>query len=496
MSITISKTDYLIYRDCPKNAWFKKHKPEIYNASELSAFERLIIDTGNEVDEYAQQLFPTGVAVDGRDEKAEEDTQKFLGKKVPTIFQPVFRTENFLAACDILKYHEEDDSYSIHEVKASNDLDKNVHYYDLAFQLVLLRMCGLNVKKTFLIHLNRDYVRQGEVEITKLFSEDDVTEEIEEKTKEVEAEMEVAFQYLSQEAEPKGNCKCISTKGRKKHCTTFAYSNPEVPAYSVHDISRIGLSKAKLKNLIEDKVLHITDVPDDLKLSDAQRNQIEAYKYDKVTIKREAIREELGALQFPIYFLDYETFPAAIPRFDGYTPYQQIPFQYSLHILHKDGEEPEHKEFLYTGSEDPAIPLVEQLSRDIGPMGSVIVWYAPFERSRNEEMGKRVPGAEAFMSSVNARLYDLRDIFEKQYYVDKNFKGSTSIKKVLPVLAPQLSYKVLGIQEGATATESWNQVATGKATPEERARIEHDLKVYCGLDTYAMYAIYKALRDL
>lgn len=496
MSITISKTDYLVYRDCPKNAWLKKHKPEIYNASELSAFERLIIDTGNEVDTYAQQLFPTGVAVDGRDTEAEEETQKYLGQKAPTIFQPVFRKENFLAACDILKYDEETDSYSIHEVKASNEADANLHYYDLAFQLVLLRMCGLKVTSTKLIHLNRDYVRKGEIEITKLFAEDDVTEEIEALVPEVEAEMEKAFTYLSQEKEPSGSCVCKESRGRSRHCTTFKYSNPEVPAYSVHDISRIGLSKAKLRELIDSNILSLKDVPEEIKLTDAQRNQVDAYKYDKVTIDREGIREELDALQFPLYFLDYETFPAAIPRFDGFSPYQQIPFQYSLHIQRTPGGELEHKEYLYMGTEDPTPGLVDALRRDIDPTGSVIVWNKMFERGRNEEMGKRIPEAAAFMDSVNSRLYDLMDVFKKQYYVHKDFKGSTSIKKVLPVLAPQLSYKVLGIQEGATATESWNKVVTGQTTPEEAARIEYDLKVYCGLDSLAMVEIYKALREL
>lgn len=496
MAITISKTDYLVWRDCAKNAWIKKHKPEIYYASELSAFERLIIDTGNEVDNEARGLFPGGVTVDGRDEQAEEDTQKFLGQKIRNIFQPVFRNESFLAACDILQYDEETDTYAIYEVKASNELDKNVHFYDLAFQVNLLRMCGLKVTGAHLVHLNREYIRKGEIEITKLFSIDDVTAEIEALCPEVLGEMEQAYTYLSKEEEPKGNCLCKETRGRSKHCTTFKHSNPEVPAYSVHDIARIGLSKAKLKELIDGNVLHIKDVPDEMKLTEGQRNQVDTYKYDKVMIDREGIRGELDALQFPLYFLDYETFPAAIPRFDGYFPYQQIPFQYSLHILHKDGGELEHREFLYMGTEDPAQYLVKQLQEDIGPTGSVIVWNKVFERGRNEEMGKLIPEARAFMDSMNSRLYDLMDVFKKQYYVHKDFKGSTSIKKVLPVLAPELSYKTLGIQEGATATESWNKVVTGKAGPEEAERIRADLLKYCGLDSYAMYAIYKALREL
>ncbi len=495
MSITISKTDYLVYRECPKNAWMKIHRPEVYFQAELASFVKLIIETGNEVEAVARELFPTGVLIKGRDEEAEEETQKYLGAKQATLFQPIFRREGFLAACDVLKFDEETGKYAIYEIKATNEADEKTHFYDLAFQVNLLRMCGLDVGSINLLHLNSEYVREGDIDIIKLFVIDDVTAEIESLCVDVALEMEQAITYLSNENEPNGNCSCIY-KGRSKHCTTFANNNPQVPAYSVHDISRIGVSKTKLAELIDGNIFNIEDVPADMVLSDIQRNQVDAHTYNKVSIDREKVREELVGLVYPIYFLDYETFPSAIPRFDGFSPYQQIPFQYSLHVLRAPDKEPEHFEFLYTEAGDPSIQLAKSLQKNLGPTGSVIVWNKGFERARNEEMSQRIPEVKVFMDSVNSRLYDLMDVFKKQYYVHKDFRGSTSIKKILPVLAPELSYEKLGIKEGGTAAESWNKITAGYVSPEEKEKIKKDLLVYCGLDSYAMYAIWKALGDL
>lgn len=494
--MTISKTDYLVYRDCPKNAWLKKHRPDIYKKYPLSSFEKLIIQTGNEVEEVARELFPTGVLIHGRDEDAEEETAEYLEAKEETLFQPVFHKEGFLAAVDVLKLDEETGRYTICEIKASNDIDENIHYYDLAFQVNLLRMCGLDVGKMQLLYLNKDYVREGELEITKLFKIDDVTSEIEDLCEDVAEEMETALSYLSNKTEPKGPCSCIF-KGRSGHCTTFDYSNPNIPEYSVHDISRIGLSKAKLRELIDGNIFELHNIPESMDFSEIQQNQIDAHVFDKITIDRESIREELEKLTFPLYFLDYETFPSAIPRFDGFSPYDHIPFQYSLHVLHSpDDKEPEHFEFLYSEKDDPSMALAEALQEDIGPTGSVIVWNKGFERGRNEEIAERIPEAKEFMDSVNARLYDLMDVFKKQFYVHKNFRGSTSIKKILPVLAPELSYKNLAIKEGGTASESWNKITTTKISKTEKNKIIKDLKTYCGLDSYAMYAIWRTLENL
>ncbi|MBI3631582.1 MAG: DUF2779 domain-containing protein [Candidatus Staskawiczbacteria bacterium] len=492
-SVILSKTNYLIYRECPKNVWYKIHRPDVYSRLELSEFEKQIIDTGNDVELIARKLFPAGILVEDRDIKGQKKTQDLISKKTKIMFHPVFKKDNFMAEVDILELND-NGSYNIYEVKSTTEVDKKTHYHDLAFQVNLLEKFGLKINRASVIHLNSDYVRQGELDINKLFKITDVTEEVENIKEDVLQEMDVAMKYISQIDEPIGYCSCIY-KGRSNHCSTFAYSNSKVPEYGVHDISRIGASKAKLQELVDVGIFDLKDVPEDIlnKLSDSQKNQINAYAQDKILIDKHKIAEELNRLIFPLYFLDYETFPSAIPRFDGFSPYQQIPFQYSLYILDSEGSELRHAEFLFSDSSDPSLKLAESLRENIKDKGSVIVWNKRFECKINEEIALRNPSVRLFMENINSRVYDLMDVFSKQYYVDKNFKGRVSIKKILPVLSPELSYKSLEIQEGDTASQRWNEISRGNLSKTEKNKIIENLKAYCKLDTYAMYAIWNTL---
>lgn len=493
--MVLSKTDYIIFRECPKNTWYKIHKPELYFDSELSDFEKAIIETGNEVELVARQMFPTGVLVEGRDAEAQEITRELIAKGQATIFQPVFLVDGFLAALDILKFNSEDSTYSVYEVKATNEIDDKAHYHDLAFQVNLLKKLGYKIKSSHLIHLNSEYERSGELDIIKLFKIEDVTDAVNGLCENVLIEMQNALNYLSSEKEPSGFCCCVY-KGRSKHCSTFKHSNPQIPDYGVHDISRIGNSKAKLQEMIDGNVFNLHDIPDHIKLSDIQQNQIDAHVLDRVLIHKNKIVEEFETLSFPLYFLDYETFPCAIPRFDGFTPYQQIPFQYSLHVIDTVDAEPKHFEFLCVDSHDPSNSLAKSLQEHVGNTGSIIVWNKRFECKINEELSQRLPEYKSLMDSINGRVYDLMDIFGKQHYVHKDFRGKTSIKSILPVIAPDLTYKNLVIQEGGTASQRWNELTTANVSSEQKNEIAENLREYCKRDTYAMYAIWKELNKV
>ena len=205
-------------------------------------------------------------------------------------------------------------------------------------------------------------------------------------------------------------------------------------------------------------------------------------------------------MAYPIYFIDYETFPSAIPMFDGFSPYQQIPFQYSLFVLQSARSEAEGNlkqyEFLHDSASDPSRAFVESMRKHIGDTGSVVVWSKKFECSINKQIAKRVPEFKNFIEVVNERVYDLMDIFTKQHFVHKDFKGSTSIKKVLPVLAPELSYKELTIQEGGTAASSWVKLVGAGLSPAEKAQLKKDMLEYCKLDAFAMVRILEELQKV
>lgn len=493
----LTKTDYLIFRDCGKNAWLKVHKPEIYHAKPLSAFDEGIIETGNEVDALARDLFPGGVLLESRD--ASEETMELVNNETPIIYQPVFETDIYKVVCDILVWNPLFEVYDLYEVKASNSgEDKkakdDLYSYDIAFQYLVLKELNIPIGRLYLVRLNSEYVREVDLDIRQLFSVEDFTERVKEISETVAIEMKNAYEILSNETEPFGNCKCI-TRGRSSHCTTFSYSNPEVPAYSVHDISRIGSSKSKLAELVDSKIFRIEDVPDDFPLSEKQANQVMATKLDKVFIKKEEIKEFLDDIKGPIAFLDYETFAAGIPRFTGFSPFNQITFQFSLHVVDDVNKEPSHAEFIHTKNTNPDEEIILALKKQMPASGHVVTWNKSFEMGRNKDLARRNPEHKGFLDDLNSRIIDLMDIFSNQHFVHPKFKGKTSIKYILPVLAPDLSYKALDIKEGATASNTWDQIVSGELEEEVAKEKTEHLLTYCKLDTYAMYRIWKYLRE-
>ena len=211
-------------------------------------------------------------------------------------------------------------------------------------------------------------------------------------------------------------------------------------------------------------------------------------------IDYDAIKKELDSLMFPLYFLDYETFPTAVPIFSGYHPYQHIVFQYSLHILTEDLKLT-HEECLILDG-DPAERLVSSLRKHIGNTGSVVSWYKKFENSRNRDMMKLVPSQADFLQGVIDRTYDLMDIVENQYYVHHGFRGSSSIKKVQPIIAPELAYEKLFVKSGTDAIEAYRQILKGEVTGEALEEKRRHMLEYCKYDTKVMYVIWNFFKDL
>lgn len=493
----LTKTDFLIYQDCPHNAWVKIHEPDIFHSKPLSVFDQLIIETGNDVDELARELFPNGELIERGDAKK---TRELIDNETPVLYQPYFATEHFVTASDILVWNASAKNYDLYEVKASTtgeDKKKKDELYtnDIAFQLRVLRDCGVSIGRAFLVRLNPEYIRGAELNIQELFVREDFTERATAVIGGVVTQMETAFAILSAEELPAIPCGCIY-RGRSAHCTTFTYINPTVPEYSVHDISRIGASKKKLAELVDNNILAIEDITDDFKLSDTQRNQVDATISEKPSIDHGAITTFIETIKYPIAFFDYETFPSAIPRFVGYRPFDQIPFQFSLHVIPEEGREVIHYEFLFTETGNPDRELITALRAAMPNTGSVISWNKPFEMTINSRLGSRHLGDAGYLADMNGRMVDLRDPFSGQLFVHPAFKGKTSIKAVLPVLVQngEGSYTDLAIQEGATATDTWNRIVTGTMPGAEIESARANLLAYCRLDTLAMVLILRELR--
>jgi hypothetical protein len=511
----ITKTDYLSFRFCRKDLWLKKNRPDEFPPDKLSEFQLGIVNEGKEVDEESQNLFPGGIKVEGDKDVAIAETKYHINSNVQehenkeeyVLFQAAIENEPYYIRTDILKWNPKTEGWELYEVKATTKVKKekfNNHIYDLAFQYNVCKKSGFEINKIGVIHMNKDYRRDGDLNYNELFATDDVTEEVFEVADVVSEEMDLMLNYLNGPEEK--HCQCrYRTRSAGNHCATFEYSNPDIPAYAVHDVTRI--SGKKLGLLIDDEILAIEDIPDEFQLSDNQIIQVQSAKKDKPLIDTEQIAEFLGDFKYPLYFLDYESYLPAVPRFNQYGPYQNIVFQYSLHVLDKempnDGdvewlhENVKHAEFLATEYKDPSLDIIESLQKDIPEDGgSVIVWHKPFEMGRNKELGELNPSKAAYMQQLNDRIIDLKEIFSKGMYVHPKFKGSASIKKVLPVLAPELSYDNLPINNGADANKKWGEMVEGKLTPVEQKKVQRDLLVYCKQDTFAMVRIWQVLKNL
>lgn len=493
----ITKTMYREYLKCPRNTWLKLHKAELRELFTLSEFEKNLVTQGIEVELLAQELFPEAINIGNSGGDFISITREHIQQQVSCVFQPTFIFDKFLARNDVLMFDHVSSKWNLYEIKATNSLEDNKtgpnHIDDVSFQVAVLQKNELKIGKIFIIHLNNDYIRSGEIDINQLFIKEDVTEKVMQLQLQTLLKMEQAKIDLFQADESSVLCPCIY-RGRSSQCQTFRYTHKHVPEYSVHDLVRIGSSRKKLVELIDNDILNIEDIPEHFDLSIAQKNQVAAFRIAQPIINSSLIKEELGKLQYPLYFLDYETYASSIPMFDGYKPYQQIPFQFSLLCINNFGENPVHYEYLHISDSDPSINIITKLREFIGSKGTIIVWYKGFEQMINTQLGDRHPEHKVFLSDLNLRIYDLMEIFSKQFYVHPEFRGKTSIKKVLPVLIPHLNYQDQDIRDGSTASQSWYKMIFSSMSDDEKESIASALKSYCALDTYAMYAIWTFLK--
>ena len=495
----ISKSKFLDYLTCPRDAWFRMHKPEL-KEFDVSQTLQNMFDQGYEAEEYAKNLkiFSgfTEVTATGADIKKEVDA--LLAKKGVAIYQPTFVADGFIVRCDMLAWDAKTSKWDLYEIKSSTsrkDTGERDHISDVAFQAVTLEKYGVVLGRTYVVHLNKEYVRQGEIDIEALFAVSDCTAKVEARKLTIVDEMEKAKQYLNQEKEPVDGCDC-NFYGRSSHCATFSLSHPEIPEYSIHDLSYIGKSANKLRKLVEEGIYHLHDIKEASDFSDAQQNQIETHKTNKEIINTEEIANILNGYAYPLYFFDYETFAPAIPLYDGYSPYQRMPIQFSLHIIDKKGGPLRHVEYLHEENSDPSEAVAKHLIDDIDPSGTILAWNVGFERSVTSELASRLPAYENPLRRICGQMQDLMDVFSKQYYVHKDFKGRVAIESVMKVLLKEITYDHLPYTGQDVGFVWWSDIVNKGKEPNERDEKLHLLLEYCEQDTFVMVEIFRILNEV
>jgi CRISPR/Cas system-associated exonuclease Cas4 (RecB family) len=474
MKDRLTKTAYLNYLKCPQEFWLDYHQKPVVPPPITLEHEHLR-QQGYLVEQYVKKL------------AAFQDSDSQL-----VDFQRSFQTMDLYARSDIIVTDKATGKLDIYEIKAASKI-KDEHYDDVAFQKIVVERSGFNVGRCFIITMNGEYVRCGEIDPEQLFVITEVTEEIAERIEKTEEQIFAAIRYLEGVPVPSLVDYCVENK---LDCRFIQMHFTDLPDYTVFDIVR--LHHDKRRQLLGNDIIDIRHVPDDFKLSEKQRQQIVAAREDRVIIEYEKIAKCIEEWRYPLHFLDYETFSFAVPQFDGIRPFQQMCFQYSLHTIRRPGGRLDHSFFLSYGNGSPARELAEHLQQEFADgIGTVFVWYESFEKTRNTEMAEMFPDLAPFFEELNAHTCDLMKVFSENLYIDPKFKGRSSIKKVLPVLKPELSYGELGIGDGLTASISWFRAATWDTLEEsEREKIFENLKEYCHLDTLAMVEIYNELASL
>ena len=495
MNLTITKTDFIDYLSCKKNLWLKKHKPEIFEDSSLSDYELKIIEEGNIVDTEIIKIFPEAQIISSFGDKSVEETNDLLNKK-ETILQSSFQHENFYIKADLIKYKPEKNEWDLYEVKSTTKVDKSKqgsHIDDITFQKLIIEKTGIKIGNCYIVHLNGEYLKNGKLDYSQLFIKENVDDLVLANTPDVESRILEINKYITS-PEQRG-CDCIY-KSKSNHCETFYYSNPEIPTYSVYNLNRFSSNTKLFKQFIKEKIISLNDIPSEEGLNGNKLFQYKSYKKNAPVIDRKGIKDIIDNLDFPLQFLDFETYSSSITKFDGFKVHEPVPIQYSLFRLDKD-EKIEHFEFIQENySEKITSGIMRSLKKYMLDEGTIICWNKSFEIGRLKKLGELHPENKDYIDSVIEKVFDLMEIFSKNLYVDYRFIGSNSLKNVLPVLIEGEGYENLSVQDGAQAITEWEKIIFQNISNDEKKSTIDSLLEYCKYDTYSLIKIYKFLVNL
>jgi len=486
MSPLLSKSKYLTGLQCPKYLWMQIHEPE--RIPEADAITQYIFDQGHVVGEYAKKLFRGGIDIQHDDFMNNiVTTKKLLAERKP-LFEAGVLYGNIYSRLDILNPVDEDE-WDIIEIKSGTSV-KEVYIADVSFQKFCCEKAGLKIRNCKLGFINKQFVKNGEIDPRELFILEDISTQVEEISEGMEERVSNLLEVISKKVCPEmtigEHCLAPYECPLRTECWGF------LPENSVFDL-RGG--KTKQFSLYEQGILSIKDIPDNVLLSKQQQIQKECVMTGNVHVEKGEIRQFLSRLKYPLYYLDFETFGPAIPLYDGTGPYQDIPFQFSLHVVENHASEPVHYSFLAEGREDPRPQILHELQRLLGSAGSIIAYNAGFEEGVLKESVEAFPEYTDWLEGILKRMVDLLYPFTNFHYYHASQKDTASLKKVLPAVTGK-GYEEMNICAGMDASAAFARIMCSDATEEEIAKVRADLIKYCKLDTEGMIWVVDKLREL
>jgi predicted RecB family nuclease len=486
--IAISKSKFTAGMQCLKRLYFQVHDPDLKEEveSDNARFEQ-----GREVGLLARSAFPGGVLVVEESWQVEaaltRTTSLIEDASVPAIFEGTFRSGGVLVRADVLE-RLPGGRWRLIEVKSSVE-SKDHYVYDLAIQDHVLSGCGFNIASAGIMHLNREYVYDGRKhDLSKLFTITDLTGQVRElDVPALLKEQRAALaDSVAPDIQPGGQCT------DPYECEFFSRCNIAKPENHISFLPNI---RGKRLQALQLSGFHsIKDIPYDFELTVMQRRNCDAVQTG-LTWVSDTLEDELAALRYPLYFMDFETLNPAIPCFEGTGPYHQLPFQWSVHRQLELDAGLDHFEFLAVDSGDPRRDFVSSLCQLLGQGGHIIAYNASFESQRLGELADWFPEFRDQIEQIQARLWDLLPVVRNNVY-HPDFHGSFSLKSVLPALVPDLTYEGMDVANGTDAGVGWEKLIRGNIPDAEKERLKGALLAYCKQDTLAMVRVLDQLRVL
>tara|TARA_B110000444_G_C18845422_1_gene601605 strand:+ start:2842 stop:4338 length:1497 start_codon:yes stop_codon:yes gene_type:complete len=494
----LSKSKFILAQQCSKSFWLSAKGIEPTNPPDAAVEDRL--RAGNEVGEVSKELFPGGIDIEyiSRDFQAMCDlTAKAIDAGATTIYEASFMEKGVFIRVDIMNKTLQ--GWDVYEVKSSSSL-RSYHKEDASLQwYVLKNLNEIELNDAYVITLNNKYLKNGKINPIELFTKHLLTDYVESNLHEIEKQLEDIKLVSISNNEPEVS---IGAQCKKPHSCDYldrCWPKSTKENNSVFNLYKLNLDK-KL-DLYNQGITSFEQIKPDTKLSLTHQNQIKANEIKEPIINQTKIKDFINSVEYPISYFDFETFTDAVPLFDGQRPHMQMPFQYSLHIQ-KDvksniDSDKDHFEFIASIKEDPRRAIAESMLQNIPKSGSIMAYNQSFEKNCIKSLADHCPDISEDLLALNDRFIDLIDPFRSGGYYHHEFKGSFSIKKVLPAVCPndkKLDYKNLDINNGLMASSTYKKMRS--LSEDQRISMRKKLFAYCWLDTYAMYAIYIKLLEI
>lgn len=475
----LSKSRILLNRQCPKRLWLKTNRPELEEVSEGN--ERRFA-AGDQVGAIARGLYPEGLLIDADNlGLALEQTRTAMAEPPRPLFEATFEHEGTLVRADLLL--PDNGAWRMVEVKSSTRV-KDYHLADAAVQAWVLEKAGVLVSSVEIAHIDNTFVYPGNGDYRGLLTHEDISRQVRALKAEVPVWLEQARQTLALQNEP--DIEPGKHCDNPFECSFRPYCDPAVfETIPVHSVRVLPYGGKFVQGLIEQGRDDLRQLRmDELKKENHQR----IWRTLQTGLPELDLRagEAIRRLDWPRYYMDFETINPAVPLWTGTRPYQHVPFQWSCHIERPKGLE--HAAFLAEAGADPRRPFIESLLATLGDAGSVMVWNASFERGRLEDLADAFPDLAGSIQQVIKRLFDLLPLSRNHYY-HPEMRGSWSIKAVLPTIAPELSYEGMTVAHGGAAQEAYEEICASETTDGRRAELRQGLLEYCERDTLAMVRI-------